>query len=170
MTAKILGALLIVAGCGWVGFAMAASVRQEKAALQQLLQVLEFMKNELAFRLPPLPELCTAAAAQSSGVIAAVLNELAAQLDKQLCDRAEAAMEAVLDQTAKLSVRVRQNLRRLGTSLGRFDLQGQLSSLEAAAEICRQDLEAIQSHEEERVRSCRTLGLCAGAALAILLI
>ena len=58
----------------------------------------------------------------------------------------------------------------MGTSLGTFDAEGQIKSLEAVRTEALA-LKEQQSHNlNERLRSYQTLALCAGAALAILLV
>jgi hypothetical protein len=61
-------------------------------------------------------------------------------------------------------------LRELGQSLGRFDLNGQLLGIAAVRNTCRSKLQQFEKNKEVRLRSYQTLGLCAGAALAILFI
>ena len=56
----------------------------------------------------------------------------------------------------------------LGTTLGRFDLPGQLRGLEAAIRSAEEALRSIRDGAADRRRSYQTLGLCAGAAVAIL--
>ena len=58
----------------------------------------------------------------------------------------------------------------LGSSLGRFDLAGQLKGLSAVKGQCALELQELRTDREPRLRSYRVLGLCAGAALVILLI
>ncbi len=170
MSFKIFGAVLVLVACGWAGFAMAAAIRREELALQQLCFALEYMKGELQFSMSSLPSLCKKTANRSAGVIAAVLNLLSTELDKQYAPEAGLCLENTLAQMPGLPASVRENLRQLGRGLGHFDLAGQLSGLETCLALCRQDLACLNTHREERIRSRRTLGLCAGAALAILLL
>ena len=58
----------------------------------------------------------------------------------------------------------------LGRTLGRFDLDGQLIGLENARRDCRRAVDALSENRDNRLRCYQTLGLCAGAALAILFI
>ena len=62
------------------------------------------------------------------------------------------------------------NLQLLGKTLGRFDLQGQLSGIASVKQLCKRDLDGLQNNQELRLRSYRTLGICAGVALVILFI
>ncbi len=61
-------------------------------------------------------------------------------------------------------------MRTLSYSLGKFDLEGQLQGLEAAKADCQRRLQNMEQGKESRLRSYRALGLCGGAALAILLL
>ena len=61
-------------------------------------------------------------------------------------------------------------MTELGDHLGRFDLQGQINGLEHCREHCVSKLKLLSDNKEKRLRSYQTLGLCAGAAIAILLV
>jgi len=69
-----------------------------------------------------------------------------------------------------LSPREKRWFRLLGTSLGRYDLPGQVKGLQNVREECTLELEKMKNNQEERLRSYQTLGLCAGTALVILLL
>ena len=168
MTVKLVGAALIIAACGTVGFSMAAAHRREEAALRQLIRALDYMGCELQYRLTPLPELCRNAAAESAGSVSQVLLHLAAELEGQIAPDAASCMNAALGKTSRLPKMATKNFRLLGSSLGRFDLQGQLSGLEQTRQQCRRELEELTRNRDVRLRSYQTLGLCAGSALAIL--
>ena len=79
-------------------------------------------------------------------------------------------MNAALSACGDLPERTGKAMRRLGASLGRFDLDGQLKGLESVRSDCREELKQLGLHRDERLRSYQTLGLCAGAALTILFI
>lgn len=168
MSLKIIGAVLIIAACGGVGFSMASAHRREESALRQLIGALDYMGCELQYHLTPLPELCRCAAAECGGCVSQVLLRLASELENQIAPEASSCMNAAISKTPKLPHRIRKNLTRLGGSLGRFDLPGQLKGLESARHMCRRDLEELSKNRDVRLRSYQTLGLCAGSALAIL--
>ncbi len=170
MTIKILGAALIILSSAAVGFSMANAYRREENSLQQLIIAIEDMKNDLQFRLTPLPELCLIGAGQCTGPAKQVLQSLGQQLQRQETADVSICMENALATLRKPPEHLVRNLRLLGKTLGRFDLSGQLSGLDAVAQLCRRDLDGLYVHREERMRSYRTLGLCAGAGLVILLI
>jgi hypothetical protein len=97
-----------------------------------------------------------------------VLVQLASELEAQVAPDAGSCMNAVLSKTSGLPPRTRKNFQLLGVSLGQFDLQGQLTGLEAARKQCRRELDELSKNRDVRLRSYQTLGLCAGSALAIL--
>lgn len=168
MTLKICGALCIIFACGGMGYSMAAAHRREENALRQLIGVLDYMGCELQYRLTPLPELCHCASVEARGSVGQVLMELTRELEAQVSPDASSCMRAAVEKGTKLPASVRKNLLTLGTSLGRFDLQGQLKGIEGVRVQCRTDLDALEKNRDVRLRSYQTLGLCAGCALAIL--
>ena len=109
MSLKLIGAVLIIAGCGGVGFSMAAAHRREENALRQLIGALDYMGCELQYHLTPLPELCRCAATESGGCISKVLLNLASELESQIAPDAASCMNAAISKTPKLPPRVRKN-------------------------------------------------------------
>ncbi len=170
MPMKLWGAILIVTGCGGYGFSMAAAQRREERELRDLISALEIMQWDLKYRLTPLPELSRLAAKGAGGRVAGVLHRFSRELDGNSMPEADRCMCTALRAESMLSGAVSEALRKLGTVLGRFDLEGQLSGIESVCELCRGKLQALTENQDNRLRSYQTLGLCAGAALAIVLI
>ena len=170
MNIRILGAILVILGCGSFGFLVAAAHRREEQVLHQLLTALDYMQCELQYRLTPLPDLCRQAAANHRGTVRTVFYALAAELEDQISPDVERCMNAVLARVKDVPKLTREAMMELGHSLGRFDLEGQLTGLEVARQACRKGLEELRKDKPVRLRSYQTLGLCAGAALAILFI
>ena len=170
MSFKWIGAILVITGCGGMGFAMAAAYKREEWMLRCLINALEYMTCELQFRMTPLPALCRQAGRECRGAVGKVLTDLAEELECQISPDADSCMYAALSRTENLPRETREALRMLGTSLGRFDLQGQLRGLELVRSHCRGILESLSRDRDKRVRSYQTLGVCAGAALAILFV
>lgn len=168
MTVKLIGAVLVFTGCGGFGFAMAASHRREEQALGQLLTALEYMECDLSCRLTPLPMLCRCAANGVTGPVHIFLLRLEEALNTQNAPDAAHCVRAVTAQMTGLSPVLTAQLLELGNSLGCFDLPGQLRGLRGAQARCRLLLEELGKNRDSRLRSYQTLGLCAGAALAIL--
>lgn len=170
MTYKWIGAICIIVSCGGFGFAMGAMQLREEKTLRQLISALDYMECELQYRLTPLPDLCRQAGADSRGCIREVFGKLAYELESQVSPDVESCMRAALRETDNLPKYTLEAFVLLGQSLGRFDLPGQLKGLDGVRLACRRRLEELTVNKEPRLRSYQTLGLCAGAALAILFI
>ncbi len=170
MSYKWIGGILVIVGCGSVGFSVASNYRRQERLLRQLLHILEIMKWELQFKLTPLPQLCRMAAKEGWEVLREIFRNLAAELDAQSAPDVCCCMSAALGKTSGVPYSLRRQLLRLGNSLGRFDLPGQLQGLRSVEKGCREELQKLNQNAEERSRTYQTLGLCAGAALAILLV
>lgn len=170
MNLKWIGAILIILASGGTGFSLASAHRQKEIQLRQLLSALDYMQCELQYRMIPLPDLCRQTGSQSQGWIQKLFLVLAAELEDQIAPDVQCCIR---DATAKLPGLpdiIAEPVRILGDTLGRFDLEGQIKGLEAGRQACRRNLETLTTNREERLRSYQTLGLCAGAAIAILLL
>lgn len=170
MTLRWLGALLVVAGCGGFGFSMAMYYRKQEQTLRQLIKALDIFASELEFKLSPLPEICRTVSQTVGGCVGRIFTYLAAELDSQVCPNGACCMEAAVNTASDLPGSCRGYLLQLGKTLGRFDVAGQLSELSATKADCMEKLDKIRSEKDVRIRNYQTLGLCAGVALAILLI
>ena len=170
MNLKLLGAIFITFGCGLFGFSLSHGWRREENILRQLISTLDYMQCELQYRLTPLPDLCRQAATQSQGKIATFFSFLAEELERQLLPDVSDCMKVSLQQVSDLPKRVVKALEMLGSSLGRFDSEGQISSLESVRAYCRGELEEMVANRDGRLRCYQTLGVCTGAALAILFV
>ena len=170
MDYKWIGAVLIVGSCTICGFSISSAKRREEKLLCQLLNVLQLMETELRYRVTPLPELCRIAAQDTGGILHEIFRRLHKELTCQKLPDAGSCMSAVLLESGEIPPKIRRLLAQLGHTLGRFDLEGQLQGLRAVQYRCENSLKRIRESKDERFRSYQTLGICAGMALAIILI
>ena len=170
MVLRWLGALLVVVGCSGAGFSMAMHYKKREHTLRQLLQALDLFVCELEYHLSPLPQICRNIAEVADGSVSAVFSALATQLEAQICPDAGLCMEAVLQGMPEISGKSRNILRQLGRTLGRYDVSGQIAEINGARAECTEELERIRGEKAVRIRNYQTLGICAGVALAILLL
>ena len=161
---------MVVAACGGCGLMMAANYRREEQMLRQLEGALREMVSELSCRMTTLPLLVRRAGNCAGGELKKVFLELAEELDIRCCPDGDGCMRSVLDRHPCLPKSIGILLAQLGRSLGQFDLEGQLRELEAVSHQCGQALSEHAANRESRIRNYQTLGLCAGGALAILLL
>lgn len=170
MTIKLVGVILVIFGCGGVGFQIAVNYRQEEKALRQLVDILDFIECELQYRLTPLPGLCIQVSQVFREMPGRVFLELAKEIEARNISDVGGCMNAVLNRVKGIPPITGKELEMLGKSIGRFDLEGQIKGLEAVRQDCKRNLELLSCNRENRLRSYQTLGLCAGAALAILFV
>ena len=170
MNYQMAGALMIVAGCGIFGFSLASEYIREEYSLRQLIAALDYMFCELQYSASPLPQICGKIGTEFSGTVARVFQNLARELDSNPGPCVSSGMDQVLRQGGRVMKLTDKHLRELGAVLGRFDLEGQLAALDGVRSQCRNTLNELTREKHSRVRSYQTLGLCAGAALAIILV
>ena len=170
MTFKLLGAVCVILGCGGFGFVIAANARREMTSLRQLVIALDFMECELNYRMTPLPQLCRLTASVTNGCIQKVFLILAEELELQTEGNIDKCISAIIRKCPDMPKYTAQRLTELGHSLGKFDLSGQIKCVQAINAENSQLLERISVDHNTRLRSYKTLGLCAGAALVILFI
>lgn len=170
MSYKILGVIFVVAGCVGFGILIAGAHRNCTKQLQQLLRVLNTMECELQYRMTPLPELCRISAEICVGKLQVVFLRLREMLDRNSEANVSQCMLQIISQMSAMPQQVEQALRTLGDCLGRFDLEGQLKGVLYVRSICEDMLKNMMLNQDMRIHSYQTLAVCAGAALAILLV
>ena len=129
MIIKLIGAGLILLGCGALGVLIIASHKREERFLLDLIRILECMECELT-----------------------------------------QCMKTVISKNKELSNFLVQALNMLGSTLGRFDLEGQIKGLRSTHIECNRFLEQLSEKKNVHLRNCQTIWLCAGAALVIIFI
>ena len=170
MDIRLLGAVLVVTGCGGVGFTMAYHYKRELHSLRQLVCAVEYMISDLQYRQTPLPELISGAAGQCTAAVRNALEALSRELESQIAPDVKTCMSVVLSKQIALPRYTSEHMDSLGNCLGIFDLQGQINGLQAVREACETTRKSLEDDRAQRLRSYQTLGLCAGAALAILFV
>lgn len=167
---KLCGAVLIIFSSTCCSFSLTIHRLQEV----RLLTVLEYMIDdilcELPFSMAPLPDLVRKTASKTPTALRRIFAAFADNLDQQFFPDVSSCMENALHESNSSFLKVNQILLLLGQSLGRFDLPGQEKSLKSVWEQCHHNLRILREDQTESIRCTRVLGICAGAALVILLI
>lgn len=167
---KWIGAMLIIGACGFCGFSMAGSYGNLERSMRQLYSAMEIMHCQMEYRLTPLPELCQILSAACTGSISKVFQDLGREMEREDACEAAVCMADALAKNPQLPRPCMKRLRHIGSTLGKTDLQTQLRDIAMEMEQIRMELEQIARERPGRVKSYRALGLCCGAALAILLL
>ncbi len=170
MNLKVLGAMLIILACGGFGFFLAYSYRKEIIMLRQVDMTLGYLISELQYRQLPLPELCRKASEQTNGSVGKFFMLLAQELEAQVLPDVNQCVDAAMNKIPTVPITVKELMDLIGNHLGNFDLCGQIQGLEWVRSECKRMLSIRAADHEMKRRNYQTLGLCAGAALAILFI
>lgn len=166
---KLIGVLFVVLGSTGAGAAMALGARRTLETARQLRAALERMKNEIACNRTALPELMELLS-QDGGPLAVLFGMIAEQLRLRQEASVYAIVRKSLAAAPPLPGEVGRILLDLSPGLGQYDVQCQLYSLDLAAGQAQTMVERCQSEQKGRVKSYYTLGVCAGLALAIMLL
>ena len=167
---RLLGAILIVTGCGTIGFIIANRVLYEISATKNLISIMEYWKNSLSFHHTTLPDLCKVAHSMDSTVIGEFFGLLGEQFDKQGMGNAASCIESALSISSDVPSHCRKLIEQLGRGLGEFDLNSQTRMLDFVLEEANITLQSLSENLIVRLRSYRTLGICTGFAIAISMI
>ena len=170
MMYKLLGAGLVVIASGGVGLSMVVAYKNEVRCLRVILAALSYMKCELQFHSTSLPILCKKAAAVATGPVKQYFEELSNELDSQICPDIQSCSLHALSKVKQLPKTINEIIIDFSSTLGSFDLMGQLKGLDHSIEQAERMLEKLSAGQEQRLRNYQTLSLCAGAALAIILV
>ena len=164
---KWIGAAGILLACSGLGFSMARELQGQHRLLGILLHKLGYLCRELRYRATPLPDLLLQAAGDDDDPVSAIFRLIPVYLHGE---NGQVAMETALTKGDDLPQKLADLLCLLGSCLGTFDLDGQLSHLESVMEECRKCMDELAEIKQIRLRNYRTMGICAGAAIAILLL
>ena len=170
MNLKLIGAVLVILACGGFGFMIALAHRREVRILKELSNILDAMCWELQCHQLPLSQLCRTCSAGSTGILKQYFSTLAQYMDDQIMPNIENCIYAVMINMPPIPKYVRSILYMFGKQIGRYDIDVQIKGLEAVKRECDHLLKTKTENQEVKLRSYQTLGLCAGAALAILFV
>ena len=165
---KVLGILFVLSSAATVGFQLAAFLKKECLVFRQLQDSLQLMRNEISTCGTQLPQLFALMAAAVNGTLEEVFSRTAKEMEQNpWITPADALIGAM---NGKQMPIVEEILISLGKKLGKYDVDAQLQGIDLA--IRQTENALLNCEKERRVKSgtYRTLGICTGLAVAILLI
>lgn len=169
MMIRVLGAVCTLLAGSCYAITIGKEHRKKEGYYEQLLLILEHFVWELQTNMAPLPVCCAAAAHCARGEMAVLFDCLSQKLEKgEVNSAAQCMAECVAQQD--LPPQLTQRLLQLGDTLGRYDLSGQIGGIQSISQLCMRDLQALTAARGKSLKSCQALGLCTGAAVAILLL
>jgi len=167
---KLLGAALVTL-CGLaLGLDAVGSLARRERALRSLCAALTILERELAFRLPPLPELFRELGAQSPPPAAELFARCAGDLER-LGERPFAQLwTAAAESLPDLTGEDRAILAQLGAVLGRWDAHDQRQAVEEVRLRLSEQAAQAASRRGREGRAYGVLGLSLGLFTAIVLL
>lgn len=169
---KLAGIIVILVSAGSVGFRIAAGLKKRCRMLQQLLAAIAVLQNEIVFCGTPLPQAFALAAVASYGPTEALFSAMAREMDRRRWLLPAAALDLAWREQPELQTEeeLRQIFLALMSSLGKYDRDNQVHALETARNRLTDLLHGAEQERSIRSKTYEALGVCAGLALAILLI
>lgn len=169
---KTLGIIFVILSSASVGLRYSYIMQQRCRTLSQIIAAMRLLKSELSTRGTALPEAFGMLAAATTGSTAAYFSAAAKEMNRNrwmsphdsLC-MSERNLKEFSESDPALFI-----LRDFAAGIGKLDLECQAQSLDNI--ISRLEIVYRTAEQDKTVRSktYRTLGLCAGISLAILLI
>lgn len=166
---RLVGAVMIVLGAGSFGIAKAAQFYRRQRLLRSFLAALEILKCEIRYTLFPLPKLCRLTAERCERTSAEYLRKYAELLENGE-SRSTAARKAMEATNCAFTPSAGMAILELFSALGRYDLAGEENLLQLTRQRLQAELERGEREKRPMAKGYALLGLCTGAAIAILLV
>ena len=168
---RIMGCLLIIAGCTAAGFFKSLSYKERTAELQDIIEMLKLMHIEIVYKKEPLGKTFKHAAVMKRCWFAEVMQRCSRRLEEQR-PLYEAWREALREKKRECPLHEKDIavLNDLVLGLGRSDAEGQQKILDAAALRFRGCLEDAGEQELRQGRMYCGMGAAAGVVIAVILI
>lgn len=168
---RLAGAVLLTGGSAALGFGAVRHLENRVRDLRELVAGLELMERELGWRMAPLPDVLSRAAAATEGRTALFFS-LCAQGAEHLNGRpfCKVWRQAAEASQLRLEAADLTLLEQLGNVLGRYDGESQEQALSAAVRRLEEQQGEAVSQRNRLGKVYGMLGVTAGIFLMILLI
>ena len=170
MNIKWIGAVLIVISCSMVGLRIVWEKLRMEKLLRTMIRIVEYMESQLKYAQVSLSNLCRQASSLENNIVGKLFAQIADELDSQIAPDASLCIRVAIHKTKDLPQKLGELVEMAGKEFGCYGLEGQLRVLRSLREKSLEMLEGLLNNKDSRMRSYQTLGLCAGAAVVILLI
>lgn len=165
---KILGVIFVVTSSVIVGIHIGKILKQRCSYIRQMIDAFQVLENEISFGSTPLPEAFMYASEATEGKLKSILNDVSTRMTKNCWKTPKRAMEEAL--LAVSDGFGDDILIDLAERVGKYDVQTQLAGIHIAKQRAEQTLRTLESEYGAKSRTYRTLSVCAGMAVAILLL
>ena len=161
---------MIISGCGLFGIMTASSYRKEIKTLGSFIDLINAIECELQYKANKLQDVFGNLADSMKSPISDFCRILSAEFDSQVQPCVPDCVYAALAKCRNIPKSTEAHIAKMGITLGRFDLNGQLLELCALRKEVESALLKLSVQQDAKTRNMKTLAVCAGAAIVILFI
>jgi len=167
---KLLGFSLILTAALVCSAQRIRDWKARSAALEAFCEMLSQLRGILEVQAPPMPELLDALSRCSGGAAERFVKQLCQAMDRLGAVSFQTLwLEALADTAKDVGEDARHALETLGSVLGRYDLDTQLSAVDACLRVLRRQQEQLREKAPQSGRLTLGIMLSAAALLGILL-
>lgn len=167
---RMLGAVLVAAGCVWLGEKKTRRLKDRVRMLSSLSLALEQMERELQLRLLPLPVLMEELSVRGDPLVRDLFRRAREALETLPETTFDQAWANLTKYIPNLDESDRRLLLPLGQILGRYDGPGQAASLALVRKELERHQEQARGESIRLGRVYRAVGAAGGGFLIILLL
>ena len=167
---KLLGAILLASGCGWIGFQASAALGRRVRALQVMTQSLGLLEQELELDSPPLPQLMDRLAVRSQEPARGLFRDCGRALERLDREAFSRSWRRLVEKLEPLGEEARGCLLPLGDTLGRCGWEEQQRMVACVRRELTELLGQAREEQRRQGRVYQALGLSGGAFFVLLLL
>lgn len=173
MILKVLGCLIIISSCTYLGFKYAASFQKRVSELDNLTSAIVELKNHIEYTHTSLPEAFLNISINSKEPVASIFNDISDFLFKNKVDSVNDAFLLAFDKN-KSKLHLKNNdidiLLDLSKTLGEWNLEGHRNIFEMTISKMKSNTKEAKEQAVKNIKMYRYLGFSLGAMLVIVLI
>lgn len=165
---KAAGILFILLSAASVGLRISAALKKRCKDVSRFLSSLSVLEYEISFLRTPLPQAFEKASQIAVGDLQSVYRSVSQQMKNSRWLSPRSAVENSLNEFP--NELFGEILLELSDMIGKYDLQAQLNGIETAKLQTSELLSGLEQERSLRSKTYKTLSICAGLALVILLL
>ena len=169
---KAAGIVFILVSAVTMGFRLAQGLRKRCSLIRQLQSVIQVLKNEITFGAVPLPQAFAKVAASADGQVSALFGKVSGSMEQRCWVTPMSAMKQALEEVPEWNRedRLCSILLELCAKLGQYDTDSQRQGIDLAMIQLEDERRTAEQERSIKSRTYKTLGICAGLAVSILLL
>ena len=172
MLLKMFGCILVILGCGGIGFSLGNDYILRIKHLEQVKRYFVLLAGEIQYGNSGIFEALNKLSKQSSGFFSDFLAHVAENMNnnKSLKAAWEISIKEILKESSRLGGNDILIISELGESLGLTDKETQLKNIDNALVQLNEAVDELKKNKNEKCKIYKTSGVVVGAFITILLL